>query len=118
MLGSRNRLAALALVMLATPLGAQNGADGLTVGREMLAADNQSERAVVRARASAFSMKDAGPRMRHSNAAISDLAPAKSQVRSLNCRDVSRCAGPRYYAFGCSTVLLSTTPGFLERTSG
>jgi sulfur-oxidizing protein SoxA len=45
---SRGRLAALALVFLATPLAAQNAADGLAIGRQMLAEDNPGELWVAR----------------------------------------------------------------------
>lgn len=43
MLSLRRSLAALALAGLALPLGAQNAADGLAIGRRMLAEDNPGE---------------------------------------------------------------------------
>jgi sulfur-oxidizing protein SoxA len=45
---SRGRMAALALFFLAAPTGAQNGADGLAIGRQMLAEDNPAELWVAR----------------------------------------------------------------------
>ena len=39
----RGRIAALALFFLAAPLGAQNGAEGLAIGRQMLAEDNPGD---------------------------------------------------------------------------
>ena len=45
---SRGRMTALALLFLATPLAAQNGTDGLAVGRQMLAEDNPGELWVAR----------------------------------------------------------------------
>jgi L-cysteine S-thiosulfotransferase len=44
----RRRGLILALIFVATPLGAQNGADGLAVGRQMLAEDNPGELWVAR----------------------------------------------------------------------
>jgi sulfur-oxidizing protein SoxA len=44
----RGRGLILALIFVATPLGAQNGADGLAVGRQMLAEDNPGELWVAR----------------------------------------------------------------------
>jgi sulfur-oxidizing protein SoxA len=43
MLSSRGRAAALALFMISAPLAAQNGPDGLAVGRQMLAEDNPGD---------------------------------------------------------------------------
>ena len=43
MLVSRGRAAAISLLVLATPLAAQDVQDGLSVGREMLAQDNPGE---------------------------------------------------------------------------
>jgi sulfur-oxidizing protein SoxA len=43
MSNSRGNLAALAFALLAAPLNAQNGPDGLAVGRQMLAEDNPGE---------------------------------------------------------------------------
>ena len=43
MIKSRVRSAALALALLAAPIGAQNTGDGLAVGRRMLAEDNPGE---------------------------------------------------------------------------
>jgi sulfur-oxidizing protein SoxA len=40
---TRGRLAAVVLSLLASPVGAQNGADGLAVGRQMLAEDNPGD---------------------------------------------------------------------------
>src|SRR4051812_38801033 len=48
MSASRGRVAALAVLLLATPIAAQNGPDGLAVGRQMLAEDNPGELWVAR----------------------------------------------------------------------
>lgn len=45
---SRGRLTALVLLFAATPLAAQNGTDGLAIGRQMLAEDNPGELWVAR----------------------------------------------------------------------
>ncbi len=43
MSSSRTRITALALLLIAAPLGAQNSPDGLAVGRQMLAEDNPGD---------------------------------------------------------------------------
>jgi sulfur-oxidizing protein SoxA len=48
MASSRGRMAALAFLFLANPIAAQNSADGLAIGRQMLAEDNPGELWVVR----------------------------------------------------------------------
>src|SRR5215212_10051051 len=48
MSSSRGRISALLLLFLATPIAAQNGTDGLAIGRQMLAEDNPGELWVAR----------------------------------------------------------------------
>ena len=75
MSNSRGRLAALALALLAAPLGAQNGPDGLAVGRQMLAEDNPGELWVERGQRLFYAKR--GPKKASLEACDLGLGPGK-----------------------------------------
>jgi L-cysteine S-thiosulfotransferase len=75
MVTKRGRLAAVILAAFACPLGAQNGPDGLAVGRQMLAEDNPGELWVERGQR-LFSAKR-GPKNASLEACDLGLGPGK-----------------------------------------
>ncbi|MDB5864444.1 MAG: SoxAX cytochrome complex subunit [Betaproteobacteria bacterium] len=72
---TRGRLAALALALLASPIAAQDGPDGLAVGRQMLAEDNPGELWVARGQRLFFEKR--GPKKASLESCDLGLGPGK-----------------------------------------
>ena len=72
---TRSRVAAFLLAAIASPLGAQNGPDGLAVGRQMLAEDNPGELWVERGKRLFFEKR--GPKQASLEACDLGQGPGK-----------------------------------------
>jgi sulfur-oxidizing protein SoxA len=72
---TRGRVAALALALVAAPIAAQNGPDGLAVGRQMLAEDNPGELWVERGQRLFFEKR--GPKQASLERCDLGLGPGK-----------------------------------------